>query len=142
MGRKKAEPRTEFRPDGKGKYTPRKKEVKHPTRQTRRHPSRFLHISEFETPDIPRYSDFLLVSRKVAADQAELATVLSKLESLLMVPKARVTSLVLDALALYAKVNRLELPFSEYTQSRLEDDKYVQRFLHWYWREVEKKRKS
>lgn len=109
-------------------------------RRTRKNPGRILHISAFDTPEVPRYADGLLSARNGQKDSEELARVLNKLENTLLLPRARMPALVLDALYLFAAVNRLELPFSEYTRSRHEDDDHVQRYLRWFWREVERKR--
>lgn len=112
-----------------------------PPRRSSKHPGRILHISKDDTPEVPRYADALLRSRSANADHAELGRVVSKLEELLLIPRAKVPSIVIDALYMYAELNQLDLPFSEYTRSRNEEDKEVQRYLHWHWREVEKKRR-
>lgn len=110
-------------------------------RRTRKQPGRILHISAFDTPEVPRYSDGLRSARNSDKDNEELARVLSKLENMLLLPRARMPALVLDALYLFSQVNRLEgLPFSEYTRTRHETDDHIQRYLRWFWREVERKR--
>lgn len=109
-------------------------------RRDKSSPGRYLHIGRDETPDVPRYADSLLRSRNADTDNKELTRVLRQLEDTLLVPRARVPALVLDALYLYASVNKIQLPFSDYTRTRHEEDNYVQRFLHWYYREIERKK--